>query len=225
MTTALEGSEWSAVRPGRTLLPGKARYTFYRRLGGPQGRSGQTENLVSTGIRSRTVQPVVGRYTDWATRPPPTHTHTHIYIYIYIYVYYPGKTAILGRAGLYRQGRRRRGEENSTYTLYWDRSVRCSKLISFRISYRSRSLSPLHQVATFWTYPQLIPFRVHSSLSVRATGPVHRTLYLTTRRTKQNRGYALSSPCYVLYLSVYIMCAFCFGAACELQSSNVNTMM
>jgi len=27
------------------------------------------ENLVPTGIRSRTVQPIVSRYTDWATRP------------------------------------------------------------------------------------------------------------------------------------------------------------
>ena len=27
------------------------------------------DNLVSTGIRSRTVQPVVSRYTDWATVP------------------------------------------------------------------------------------------------------------------------------------------------------------
>jgi len=26
------------------------------------------ENLVPTGIRSRTVQPVVSRYSDWATR-------------------------------------------------------------------------------------------------------------------------------------------------------------
>jgi len=69
MTTALEGGEWSAIRPGRTLPSGKTRYPFYRRLGGPQGRSGQKENLVPTGIRSRTVQPVVSRYTDWATRP------------------------------------------------------------------------------------------------------------------------------------------------------------
>ena len=37
---------------------GKTRYPFYRRLGGPQGRSGRAENLVPTGIRSRTVQPV-----------------------------------------------------------------------------------------------------------------------------------------------------------------------
>ena len=61
--------EWSAARPGRTLPPGKTRYPFYRRLGGPQGRSGRPENLVPTGIRSRTVQPVISRYTDWATRP------------------------------------------------------------------------------------------------------------------------------------------------------------
>ena len=33
MTPALEGGEWSAARPGRTLPPGKTRYPFYRRLG------------------------------------------------------------------------------------------------------------------------------------------------------------------------------------------------
>ena len=64
MTAALEGCEWSAARPGRTLPPGKTRYPFYRRLGGPQGQSGWAENLVPTGIRSLTVQPVVSRYTD-----------------------------------------------------------------------------------------------------------------------------------------------------------------
>jgi len=56
--------EWSAARPGRTLPPGMTRYPFYRRLGGPQGPSGRAENLVPTGIRSRTVQPVVSRYTE-----------------------------------------------------------------------------------------------------------------------------------------------------------------
>ena len=50
--------------PCRTLPTGKTRYPFYRRLGGPQGRSGRAENLVPTGIRSRTVQPVVSHYTD-----------------------------------------------------------------------------------------------------------------------------------------------------------------
>jgi len=46
MTAALEGGEWSAARPGRTLPPEKKRYPFYRRLCGPQGRSGRSENLV-----------------------------------------------------------------------------------------------------------------------------------------------------------------------------------
>jgi hypothetical protein len=50
--------EWSAARPGCNLPPGKTRYPFYRRLGGPQGRTGRAENLFPTGIRSRTVQPV-----------------------------------------------------------------------------------------------------------------------------------------------------------------------
>jgi len=53
----------STLQPQFT--PGKTRYPFYRRLGGPQGRSGWAENLIPTGILSRTVQPVVSRYTDW----------------------------------------------------------------------------------------------------------------------------------------------------------------
>ena len=68
ITAALEGSEWSAARPSRTLPPGKTRYPFYRRLGGTQGRSRRAEKLVPTGIRSRTVHPAVSRYTNWATR-------------------------------------------------------------------------------------------------------------------------------------------------------------
>ena len=56
MTATIEGGEWLAARYGRTLHPGKTRYPFYRRLGGPNGRSGRAENLVPTGIRPRTVQ-------------------------------------------------------------------------------------------------------------------------------------------------------------------------
>jgi len=69
MTAELEGGEWSAACPGRTLSPGNIQYQFYRRLGGPQGGSGRAENLVPTGIRSRTVQPVVSRYIILDTRP------------------------------------------------------------------------------------------------------------------------------------------------------------
>jgi len=69
MTTALEGGEWSAACAGLTLPPGKTQYPFYRRLGGPQGWSGRAENLIPTGVRFWTVQPLVSLYTDWATRP------------------------------------------------------------------------------------------------------------------------------------------------------------
>jgi hypothetical protein len=72
MSTALEGCEWSEARPSRTLPPEKTQYPIYRRLGGPQGRCGLAEDLVPTGIRSRTVQPLVSRYTDWATGPMNT---------------------------------------------------------------------------------------------------------------------------------------------------------
>ena len=54
MTTVLEGGEWSAARPARTLPQGKTRYPFYRRL----GRSGRAENLAPPGFDTRTFQPV-----------------------------------------------------------------------------------------------------------------------------------------------------------------------
>jgi hypothetical protein len=41
MTSALDVGEWSASCPGRDLAPGKDPwYPLYRRLGGPQSRSG-----------------------------------------------------------------------------------------------------------------------------------------------------------------------------------------
>jgi hypothetical protein len=49
------------------LLPRKTRYPLYRRLGGPQGRSGRVRKISpQPGFDPRTVQPVASRYTDWA---------------------------------------------------------------------------------------------------------------------------------------------------------------
>jgi hypothetical protein len=57
----------SASRPGRFVPPGKTRYPLYRRLGGPQGRSGQMRKISpAPGFDPRTVQPVASRYTNWA---------------------------------------------------------------------------------------------------------------------------------------------------------------
>jgi len=62
MTTALEGGEGSASRPGRYLPPGKTWHPFYRKLGGPQGLSGQVRKISPPpGFDSRTIQSVAGR--------------------------------------------------------------------------------------------------------------------------------------------------------------------
>ena len=67
---ALVGGEGLASRPGRFPPSGKTRYPLYRRLCGPQGRSGQMRKISSPpGFDPRTVQPVASRYTDYATRP------------------------------------------------------------------------------------------------------------------------------------------------------------
>jgi len=74
MTTALEGAEGSVSRPGRSLPPGKIRYSLYRRLCGPQGRSGQVRKISPpTGIRSPDR-----RYTYYATRPTITTVHRQL---------------------------------------------------------------------------------------------------------------------------------------------------
>ena len=63
---------WSTPRPGR-FSPGKeTRYPLYRRLGGPQGRSGRVRKISPPpGFDPRTVQPVGSRYTDYAI---PAHS-------------------------------------------------------------------------------------------------------------------------------------------------------
>jgi len=77
MTAAIEGGEWSATRPGRTLPPGNTRYPFYRSLGGSQGRSGRVEILIRTGIRPRTVQPIAQSLYRLSYR-----AHNRIEVYI-----------------------------------------------------------------------------------------------------------------------------------------------
>ena len=62
--------EGSASRPGRSLPQGNTLYPLHRRLGGPQGRSGQVRKISHPPVFDpRTVQPVASRYTDYATRP------------------------------------------------------------------------------------------------------------------------------------------------------------
>jgi hypothetical protein len=70
MTTALEGDEGSASRPGRSLPLGEYGNPLYRSLSGPQGRSGQVrKNSPPPELDPRTVQPIASLYTDYVTRP------------------------------------------------------------------------------------------------------------------------------------------------------------
>jgi hypothetical protein len=56
---------WSKPHPGRFTLRKETLYPLYRRLGGPQGRSGRVWKISTPqGFDSRTVQPVASRYTD-----------------------------------------------------------------------------------------------------------------------------------------------------------------
>ena len=64
------GGEGSASCPSRSLSPGKTRYPSYRRLGGPQCRSGQVRKFSPPqGFDPRTVQPVASPYIDWDIWP------------------------------------------------------------------------------------------------------------------------------------------------------------
>ena len=70
--------------PRPLFTPGKTRYALYRRLGGPQGRSGRAENLVPIGIRSRTVQTVA--QSLYRLRYPVHNEDTNILVYEAVHI-------------------------------------------------------------------------------------------------------------------------------------------
>jgi len=64
LTSALDGMGGQRHTPA-ALPPGKTRHPLYKRLGGPQGRSGRVRKISPlTGFDPRTVQPVASRHTD-----------------------------------------------------------------------------------------------------------------------------------------------------------------
>jgi hypothetical protein len=61
---------WSTPHPG-LFTRGKTRSPLYRRLGGPQGRSGQVRKISPPlGFDPRTVQPFANLYTVYAISAP-----------------------------------------------------------------------------------------------------------------------------------------------------------
>ena len=97
MTAALEGNEWSAARPGRTVPAGKTRYPFYRRLRELQGRYGGAKYLVPTRIRSRTVQPVAQPLYQLSY---PAHNYSNKICYLRRWLW-SALSTILWRNGTY----------------------------------------------------------------------------------------------------------------------------
>ena len=73
LTSVLDDGGWSTPRRGRFTPGNETRYPFYKRLGGPQARSGGVRKISpALGFDPRTVQPVARRYTDNAI---PAHTY------------------------------------------------------------------------------------------------------------------------------------------------------
>ena len=64
LTSALDGCGWLRLRPA-ALPPRITRYRFYRKVGGPRGRSERVQNISSSpAFDTRTVQSVGSRCTD-----------------------------------------------------------------------------------------------------------------------------------------------------------------
>jgi hypothetical protein len=75
LTSALDGGEWSASRPGRALPPGKGPPVPIEQEAGWAPEPVWTQGLeekssASVGDRTPIVQPVVKHKTDWATADP-----------------------------------------------------------------------------------------------------------------------------------------------------------
>jgi len=78
-------------RPGRFTPGQEIGYPLYRRLGGPEGRSGWVWKISTPkGFNPRTVQPVASRYADYTT---PVHVLTsHFFISIPLFLNQSGST-------------------------------------------------------------------------------------------------------------------------------------
>jgi len=85
---------WVVNATSRPLYPpGKTRFPLYKRLDGPQGRSGRMRKF-SPSPRSdpRTVQPVTSRYTDCAIPAHPVHLLPIHFFMAYTEIDFPSLT-------------------------------------------------------------------------------------------------------------------------------------
>jgi hypothetical protein len=81
LTSALDGSGWSTLGPGRFTPRKETRYPWYRRLDGPQCRSERLRKISPAAkFDPSTVQPVASRYTDWTI---PAHRWWCCYLKVF----------------------------------------------------------------------------------------------------------------------------------------------
>jgi hypothetical protein len=67
--------------PAALYQLGKTRYPLYRRLGGPQGRSGQVRKIsLPPGFDPQTVQPIASCYTNYTTWPYGKGNNNHKFL-------------------------------------------------------------------------------------------------------------------------------------------------
>jgi len=77
VTSALDGGWWSTPRLGCFTPAKETQYPFYRRLGGPQGRSGQVRKISPTsGFDPTTVLSIASRYSVYAITAPLRNCNT-----------------------------------------------------------------------------------------------------------------------------------------------------
>jgi hypothetical protein len=87
LTWVLDGRGWSMPRPSH-FIPRKDPVPLYRRLVGPQSRSGHVRKISSPpGFDPQTVQPLASCYTDY-TIPAPLHRHYYSLLTLSTYSLY-----------------------------------------------------------------------------------------------------------------------------------------
>ena len=93
LISALETGEWPTPRPGCFTVGKKRRYPLYRRLGGPQGRSGRKWRRGKVlpppmGFKPRTVQPVASSYNTVMLNPKISSTSVAFALTYFIFQWY-----------------------------------------------------------------------------------------------------------------------------------------
>ena len=98
MTAALEGDEWSAARPGRTIPPGKTRYPILLEAGwapGPVWTGGKSrphrDSIPDRPARSQSLHrlsyPVTAAAAAAAATTTTTNNNNNYYYYYLVCVY------------------------------------------------------------------------------------------------------------------------------------------